>query len=147
MFTLPELELRLRPFRHSDLDNLYKQEVDIEVAPLMTKRFITPRSEKFKDELRDEAEKETEMFCIIETIPREAAPEFVGATALWKRGEAGMRHTAFLIVLEKKFWNKGYGKHITKFMVDYAFRHLNMHRISLEVFEGNHGLSEVVSIL
>ncbi|KAJ3517519.1 hypothetical protein NLJ89_g461 [Agrocybe chaxingu] len=139
MFALPDLELRLRPFRHSDLDNLYKQEIDVDVAPLMTKRFITPRSEKFKDELRDEVEKEAEMFCIIETIPPEsdALPEFVGATALWKRGEPGMRHTSFSIVLEKKFWNKKVWEHITKFMVDYAFCHLNMHRISLEVFEGN----------
>jgi len=48
-----------------------------------------------------------------------------------------MRHVRFSIVLEKKFWGKGLGKKLTNFMVDHAFRHLNMHRIGLGVFEGN----------
>lgn len=41
------------------------------------------------------------------------------------------------ISLLPEFWNKGYGTEATKFIVDYGFRELNLHRISLGVFEGN----------
>ncbi|KDR72551.1 hypothetical protein GALMADRAFT_73814 [Galerina marginata CBS 339.88] len=94
------------------------------------------------------------MFCIIETIPSPCPPasasenqgsdlppapqpQFVGITGLWAHIERANRHSNYSIVLLPEFWNKGYGKAITKFMVDHAFLHLNMHRISLEVYEGN----------
>ncbi|KIM42296.1 hypothetical protein M413DRAFT_57698, partial [Hebeloma cylindrosporum] len=63
--------------------------------------------------------------------------QFVGFTALWGHVERGHRRADYSIVLLPEFWNKGYGKAITQFMIDYAFLHLNMHRVSLEVYEGN----------
>jgi len=141
MFDFPDFGIRLRAFgQPTDLDNLMKQGNDTEIAPLLTLRFIVPRGdEAYREMLKNDYEKKTEMCCVVETIPstKDESPEYVGTTALWKSGEPGMRHVQFSIVLEKKFWGKGLGKKLTNFMVDYAFRNLNMHRIGLGVFEGN----------
>jgi len=152
--------IRLRGFRPPparDLDNILEIYNNTQVAPLVTQRFIVPRGEGFKDELKEHIDKNAEMFCIVETIPcsekstattsyeaenssgpQDApAPQFVGFTALLGHVERGHRRASYAIVLLPEFWNKGYGKAITQFMIDYAFLHLNMHRISLEVYEEN----------
>ncbi|KAF8970124.1 acyl-CoA N-acyltransferase [Flammula alnicola] len=150
--------LRLRAFQPppaSDLDSILGIYNNTQVAPLITHRFIVPRGEQIKEEFKEIIDKKAEMFCIIETIPspspiavgeasssdaREimtSKPQFVGFTALWGNAERGHRHSDYSIVLMPEFWNKGYGQAITKFMVHYAFLHLNMHRISLVVYEGN----------
>jgi len=159
MFEL-DCGIRLRGFRHppaEDLDNLLGIYNNTQVAPLMTERFIIPRGERLKDEFKESIDKNAEMFCIVETIPCSEkptattsceaenssapldapGPQFVGFTALWGHVERGHRRANYSIVLLPEFWNKGYGKAITQFMIDYAFLHLNMHRVSLEVYEGN----------
>ena len=152
--------IRLRAFRlppAGDLDNILGLYNNTQVAPLMTERFIVPRGEKLKDEFKEIIDKNAEMFCIVETIPCSEkstsgtsddaekpstpldapGPQFVGFTALWGHVERGHRRADYSIVLLPEFWSKGYGKAITQFMIDYAFLHLNMHRVSLEVYEGN----------
>lgn len=140
--------IQLRAFRTTptdDLEGILSVFNNIEVAPLVTERFVTPRGQKLKDDFKELIETQTEMFCIIETTPsktqtegnKTGEPRFVGFTALWATPQRGQRHSRYSIVLMPDFWNKGYGKAITKFMVDYAFLNLNMHRISLEVYEGN----------
>ena len=141
--------VRLRAFRSEtdlDLDSILSLYNDTRVAPLISERFVIPRGQKLKDEFKDLIEKSAEMFCIIETIPpspSESAPQstplpqFIGITGLWGRLERGHRHVNYSIVLIPEVWGKGFGTAITKFMIDYAFHHLNMHRISLEVYEGN----------
>jgi len=151
--------IRLRAFRAppaSDLDGILSLYNNPKVAPLITERYLIPRGEKLKEEFKEIIDKNSEMFCIIETIPStcppanasenqaldakdtsSSEPQFVGITGLWAHMERGNRHSNYSIVLLPEFWGKGYGKEITKFMVDHAFLHLNMHRISLEVYEGN----------
>jgi len=141
MFDFPKLGIRLRAFgQPTDLDNIMKQRNDAELGPLWISGFVIPRGgEAYREKMKNGHEKETEMCCIVETIPsnKDESPEYVGVTAFWKSGEPGMRHVQYSITLEKKFWGKGLGKKLTNFMVDYAFRNLNMHRIGLGVFEGN----------
>jgi RimJ/RimL family protein N-acetyltransferase len=138
--------VRLRAFRaETDLDSIQNLYNDTSVAPLISELFVIPRGQKLKDEFKELIEKSAEMFCIIETIPSSSEsgpasvtlPRFMGITGLWGRLERGHRHVNYSIVLVPEFWGKGFGTAITEFMVDYAFHHLNMHRISLEVYEGN----------
>lgn len=150
MFDLP-CGIRLRAFRAPpapDLDAILSLYNAREVAPLITKYFPVPRGEKVKDEFKQIIDHSSEMVCIIETIPKaptkddndpvKAEPQFVGITALWvHHPERGNRHSDYSILMLPEFWNRGYGKEITGFMINHAFIHLNMHRISLEVFEGN----------
>ncbi|CAA7268477.1 unnamed protein product [Cyclocybe aegerita] len=159
MFDL-ECCVRLREFRpKDDLNRILALYHDTRVAPLITEQFIVPRGERLKDQYKEIIANSAEMFCIIETIPKKTAftlapegdtpqekpaeklvkdePEFVGFTALWQFPERGHRLSTFSLVLRPEFWNKGYGTQITKFVVDHAFLYLNMHRIGLEVYEGN----------
>lgn len=39
---------------------------------------------------------------------------------------------------EKAYWGKGYGSEAMTMLLDYAFRELNLHRLSLQVFSFNH---------
>lgn len=41
------------------------------------------------------------------------------------------------ITLKTAHWGKGYATEIMRFTVDHAFRHLNLHRVSLGVFDTN----------
>ncbi|PPQ94702.1 hypothetical protein CVT25_009557 [Psilocybe cyanescens] len=148
--------IRLRAFRAppaGDLDNIISLYNNTQVVPFITLRFPAPRGEQLKKDYLDVIDKEAEIFCMIETIPTPSTsidegnqngldslslePQFIGMTALWGLKERGHRHTKYSIVMLPKFWNRGYGQHITRFMVDHAFVHMNMHRISLEVYEGN----------
>lgn len=169
MFDLP-CGVRLRAFEPSppsttttsDLDNILALHHDTVLAPLITQRFIVPRGTKLKDEFKDAIENQTEMFCIIESMPvstestsapasaptdgkpsaRHVAwdhdtPRFVGFTVLWAYPERGVRHSLFSLALLPEAQGKGIGTAVTRFMLDHAFVHLYMHRISLAVFEGN----------
>jgi len=139
MFILPNSGLRLRAFRSdTDTDNVLLLSNDLEVSSMMNMRLPRPMG---KDDDLKNVEDHTEIFCIVETIPSiDTGPSeanFVGITGLWKGKNPASRHVMFGIGLMKKYWNKGYGSEITEFIVDYAFRHLNMHRISLGVVAVN----------
>jgi RimJ/RimL family protein N-acetyltransferase len=49
------------------------------------------------------------------------------------------RDSMIAIALLPKFWNEGYGTEAMRFVVDYGFRWLALHRVSLGVFESNKG--------
>ncbi|KAH9477839.1 Spermidine N(1)-acetyltransferase [Psilocybe cubensis] len=143
--------IRLRAFKSQpadDIENILSLYNNIQISPFISPLFAVPRGDKFKKEFQDLISNEAEMFCIIETIPGQPAgtesdskkqpePEFIGFTGLWGLLERGHRHTNYAIIMQPKFCNKGYGQKITRFMIDHAFVHMNMHRISLEVYEGN----------
>ncbi|CAA7268475.1 unnamed protein product [Cyclocybe aegerita] len=148
MFDLPKNSLRLRAFNaENDLSKLLDLEADPEVAKFSSIYFLVPQNQRWDEECLKKRvssiENNFEFFCIVETIPATGStqePEFVGIVGLRADGrDRGMRHTTLSIGLAKKFWGKGYGSEILEFVVDYAFRQLNMHRITLEVYEGNYG--------
>ncbi|KAF9556290.1 acyl-CoA N-acyltransferase [Agrocybe pediades] len=144
--------LRLRAFQPppaSDLDDILSMYNNVHLAPFISECFPVPQGQKVKDTMKNAIETNAEMFCMVETIPKasqqdslaetnsENPPEFVGITALFAHGDRGHRHSGFAIGLMPKFWSKGYGTEITKFIMEHAFVQLNMHRISLQVYEGN----------
>lgn len=47
------------------------------------------------------------------------------------------RNAELGISLAAQHWDKGYGSEALRFVVDYAFRGLGVHRLSLGVFGGN----------
>jgi len=140
MFTL-SCGLQLREFQAPpslDIDKILSMYNNTEVVPFITERLMVPRGQKLKESFKESIDTEAEMFCIIETRSTEGEPsKFVGMTAFWANGDRGQRHSKYSIVLMPEFWNQGSGSQITEFMVQHAFLHLNMHRISLEVYEGN----------
>ncbi|WP_223292378.1 GNAT family N-acetyltransferase [Salipaludibacillus neizhouensis] len=48
------------------------------------------------------------------------------------------RNTEILIMIgEKDYWGKGYGKEAFQLLLDYVFIELNLHRVGLKVFSFN----------
>jgi len=62
--------------------------------------------------------------------------EFIGYLTLRDENPKN-RDGDLAITLKTAHWGKGYASEVLKFTVDYAFRVLNLHRVSLGVFETN----------
>jgi RimJ/RimL family protein N-acetyltransferase len=132
--------LIIRPFKESDLDRYLNLANDTRVLPTVTNEYIVPLIPKYKEKLNKIVE-EAIFFGIIETKPTEdseldAEARWVGITTI-HTSHPKNRDAIFGIMLDPKHWNKGYGTEVTKWMVDYSFQWLAMHRVSLGVFEGN----------
>ncbi|ESK94979.1 gnat family [Moniliophthora roreri MCA 2997] len=126
--------LNLRPFAVGDSDLLLKMWNTEPVQLTITNEYIVPRPPKYKEEL-EKWINETTFFVIIETKDKN---EFMGFASL-KVGSFSHRDSLYGIGLLPEFWNKGYGTEVTKFVVDYTFVSLGVHRVSLNVFGCNQG--------
>lgn len=131
MFTTERL--LFRAYKASDLDNLLALYNDARVATWVTEGFVVPRNPENFDRMMYLV-KESIMFCVLEELEGGA---FVGFTAILPVTEHKNRNATFGIALAQTSWHKGYGWEVGNFMVDYAFRWMASHRVSLTVFEGN----------
>lgn len=61
----------------------------------------------------------------------------IGCTSFVRIDWVGKMATYYIAIAEEENWNKGYGKEVTKLMVDYAFATLNFNRIQLHVSTEN----------
>jgi len=62
----------------------------------------------------------------------------MGTTCIWLLGSKN-RDGMVAIGLLPRFWNKGYGTEALRWVVNYGFRWLGLHRVSLSVFDSNKG--------
>jgi RimJ/RimL family protein N-acetyltransferase len=131
MFTTDRLFFRA--YRAADIDNLLLLYNDPLVATYITEDFVVPRHVDNFDKIMQMV-KNSVMFCIVEEKDGGA---FVGWSAILPMSDAKNRNATFGIAFLPTFWSKGYGMETGNFFVDYAFRCLAMHRVSLTVFEGN----------
>jgi RimJ/RimL family protein N-acetyltransferase len=131
MFTTERL--RLRAYETADLPELRKIVNDTRVLPMMSDQYTVPKGPKFVEELEKMAAGFT-LFCIIETKSDPA--KLVGLTNLECHNPKN-REGIFGIMLRPEYWGVGYGTEVTRFIVDYAFHSMNMHRVSLGVYEAN----------
>ncbi|KAG6808995.1 hypothetical protein H0H92_002062 [Tricholoma furcatifolium] len=131
MFTTERL--LYRAYRPTDQERILSLYNDPKVAPYITHGFVVPVSIDKMEHIMKMI-KESVMFCIVEE--RETG-SFVGFTAFLGASANKDRNASWGIALSSSHWRKGYGEEIGKFMVDYAFRSLACHRISLTVVDGN----------
>ncbi|KAL0580104.1 hypothetical protein V5O48_001880 [Marasmius crinis-equi] len=132
MFTTDRL--RLRAARDSDYENMFNLwNTESVIRGGGANEYIVPRGPGHKETLEALVNKTT-MFAIIET--KEETPVFVGFTNINIR-EPKNRDADFGILLAPEFWGRGYGTEVTRFMVNYAFVELGVHRVSLWVFSHN----------
>ncbi|KAJ7576658.1 acyl-CoA N-acyltransferase [Mycena floridula] len=100
----------------------------------LSNRYLVPRPESTIEQCLNGLQQAL-MFVVIET---QDTATFVGMSSLRLEDDNPKnRDVSFGVALMPSFWNLGYGKEITRFMVDHAFRHLGLHRVSLTVYEWN----------
>ncbi|KAJ7598452.1 acyl-CoA N-acyltransferase [Mycena floridula] len=132
MFTTEQL--RLRGYRTSDSENLMAMMTDASIMATSSNNYLVPRPQSTIEKYLDGFQQAL-MFVVIET---KDSAIFVGVSSLRLEDDNPKnRDVLFGVALKPSFWNMGYGKEITRFMVDHAFRHLGMHRVSLTVYEWN----------
>lgn len=133
MFTTERL--RLRAYTQSDLPILLAIVNDAQVQNTLVSEHVVPRSARFAIKLEEIANAAL-LYVVLEAIDREG--EVIGAASITVESVKNRDVTLGIGILPAA-WNKGYGTEATKFLVDYAFRSLGVHRVSLNVFEGNSG--------
>jgi RimJ/RimL family protein N-acetyltransferase len=133
MFTTERL--RLRAYNESDLSTLLAIVNNPLVQNTLITEHVVPRSARFAVKL-EEIANDALLYVVLETVDREG--EVIGAASIIVES-AKNRDVALGIGIVPDAWNKGYGSEATKFLVDYAFRNLGVHRVSLNVFESNIG--------
>lgn len=110
---------------------------DSEYARLLDDEPPRLRSvQSIKEWLEKEFEKGEEMryFFTIRTLADDQLIGFIGLFAIdWNHGNAWVG----IGLGERNYWGNGYGTDAMQVILRYAFRELNLHRVSLDVFEYN----------
>ncbi|KIK69564.1 hypothetical protein GYMLUDRAFT_151062 [Collybiopsis luxurians FD-317 M1] len=123
--------LRLRAICKADFEKLTALQNDYRVQSMLTLDHVAPRGPKYEETILKVSE---ELFyAIVET---KEDKEFVGFAMLFNL-EAKNRDARLGMALVPEFWGRGYATEILRFVVDYAFRELALHRVTLNVFGNN----------
>jgi RimJ/RimL family protein N-acetyltransferase len=89
--------------------------------------------EWFEKDMVDE-QKNDELFFLIETLSEDYPIGLIGLDGIrWTHGDAWVG----IGLGERDYWGKGYGSDAMRILLRYAFSELNLHRLSLCVFEYN----------
>ena len=131
MFTTERLRLRASlPADDDELLALYNNAL---VAPWITEGYLAPRHANYIDTIYAFIHA-----CLLSCVVEEAATgAFVGLASIVGPGEPKNRNAVLCIALLPAHWRKGFGAEVMHFLIVYAFESMNMHRVSLTVFEGN----------
>ena len=130
---LESTRILLRPVQREDLKYLAELMSDREIRILIAE--VYPTTEKGNEEFYERCQKTEDRvwFMVID----KATNKVIGETG-FLRLFTPWRSTDFsLIIWDKEYWNKGYGKEIAGLMLDYGFNSLNIHRMGLGVVEFN----------
>ena len=119
----------LRPLAKEDSVYLRKWSDDAEIRGLIGE--VTPMSqadcEKFLEKVC--ADNSREWFVV---VVKENS-RVIGEAGLLRMDRAWRATDVSVIIGEKEEWGKGYGTETILLLLDYAFRHLNFHRVAIGV--------------
>lgn len=128
----------LRGIEESDAEGPYLDWLnDVEVTRFLETagRFPTSK-ESLLDYIRSMTRSDQDILFAIHDV---ATDEFIGTSHLgpinWVTGISPMG----IMIGNKKFWGKSYASEAIKLVVDYAFRRLNLHKVSAGVAAINQG--------
>lgn len=124
--------LTLRRYRPSDDQLFFTLYDEYDVLLNLVEGYIVPSADAHKARL--EAMARCFLFVVVET---KDTKEFIGFTLLNQRNGPLSRDAEIGIGLGEKWWGKGYGTEIMAWLVQYAFKGLALHRLSLCVWSSN----------
>lgn len=123
----------LRPFGKGDLLYIQKWSKDTEIRKLTGEVAPINRAEaeKFYKELR--ADKNRVWFVIV----LKRGNQVIGEAGLLRIFRPWRCTDMSIIIGEKDAWGKGYGTDVGRLLLDYAFKRLGLHRVSVGVVSFN----------
>lgn len=126
--------VRLRARELEDEPPLYQWFNDPEVTEHLTVRY--PLSHKSEREFLDQQSQPGfgNANFAIETL---AEGKMIGGIGLEDGSPENRSATLGIAIGDKAYWNGGYGTDAMRVLCRFGFEHMNLHRIQLEVYEGN----------
>jgi len=127
-FTAEDPEVMGKTFSKWDRDSGFKRLLD-DAPPMMWS------SEKSKEWFEKDLEKEQNhsFFFMVRELEEDKLIGFVDLWVSWSQGDAWVG----IGLGERDYWGNGYGTDAMRLMLRYAFTELNLHRVTLGVFEYN----------
>ena len=111
-------------------DSEFVRLMDSDPARLLS---VDKYKEWFEKDMVNE-QKNDELFFLIETLSENRPIGLIGLDGIrWTHGDAWVG----IGLGERDYWGKGYGSDAMRILLRYAFSELNLHRLSLSVFEYN----------
>jgi len=124
----------LRKAEPEDLERLYSQKNDPEVADLLGGYSAGYSRKDIQDWMEFHRRREDEVLWIIADAKDNQCLGHVGLYKIDHR----VRSAEFAIMIgDKSQWSRGLGSAVTRFVVGYGFQMLNLNRISLNVLKTN----------
>jgi len=111
-------------------DSEFVRLLDADPARLLS---VDKNKEWYEKNLVEE-QKNDELFLLIQTLEEDRTIGLIGLDGIrWTHGDAWVG----IGLGEREYWGKGYGTDAMRILLHYAFEELNLHRLSLVVFEYN----------
>lgn len=123
----------LRPLNVEDASAIFASMEDAETMRLTgtQQQFTLPQIEAFCRAVVDADDRADYAITLGDD------PAYIGEVVLnnidWTNRTASFR----IALAGQRYFGHGYGSEATRLMLDYGFRHLNLHRIELEVYDFN----------
>lgn len=122
-------EVMARAFGKWDRDSEYMRLLDTDPPILWSEKKIKQWIEKDMD-----GDQSSDFFFPIRTLDDDNLIGFVGLSDVnWVHGDAWVG----IGLGERDYWGNGYGTDAMRVILRYAFQELNLHRVTLGVFEYN----------
>lgn len=127
--------VRLRAVERDDVPviHAFANDIEVELASGGDPPFpqSLARAYAFFDRRLDEGRNDGANFAI------EADGHLIGICGLYNTDEVARTASLGIIIGDKAYWGRGYGREAVSLLVDYGFRMLNLHRIYLDVHARN----------
>jgi RimJ/RimL family protein N-acetyltransferase len=129
-FVAAEPQLAAGLFAKWMRDSEFVRLLDTDPARLLS---VDKYKEWFEKDLVEQ-QKNDELFFLIRTLEEDLTIGLIGLDGIqWVHGDAWVG----IGLGEREYWGEGYGTDAMRILQRYAFEELNLHRLSLSVFEYN----------
>ncbi len=127
-------KVRIRAVEQTDLDEIMKWVNDPEVIDNLLMRYPMSRylEEKWMEKALDTSDMREKTFTI-ETKDG----VYLGGIGLHKINWENRNAEVGIVIGKKEYWGKGYGTDAMLTILEFAFTHMNLHRVYLEVYDFN----------
>ncbi len=127
-------KVRIRAVEQTDLDEIMKWVNDPEVIDNLLMRYPISRylEEKWLEKALDTSDMRNKAFAI-ET--KEGV--YLGGIGLHKINWENRSAEVGIVIGKKEYWGKGYGTDAMLAILEFAFNHMNLHRVYLQVYDFN----------
>lgn len=124
----------LSPLTPEDAERSAQWDNDLEVAlPLGDEAWTPTTAEETREGLEDAGRHHAHLFGIVD----KTSDELIGRCVLFQIDAVNRSAMMGIVIGEKGYWGKGYGRDAIRLLLDYAFNLLNLNSVMLRTFSFN----------